>query len=51
MVHPGNDNGTLQKATHWGYHWEQELTALTDPDLKQLIHDHGIQLVNYGDLD
>jgi chitin disaccharide deacetylase len=51
MVHPGADNSALQSATHWNYHWEQELAALTDPNLKQLIQDHGIQLVNYRDLD
>ena len=35
MVHPGADTASLEKATRWGYRWEDELAALTDPRLRQ----------------
>lgn len=51
MVHPGQDAHLLEDMTRWGYRWEEELAALTDPRLKVLLQDHGIQLINYGNLD
>ena len=51
MVHPGVDSGALQSATHWGYHWEEELAALINPQVRVSLEKHGIQLINYGNLD
>lgn len=50
MVHPGENNVTLDSSTGWDYHWEEELEALIDPEIKSLLKEHGVQLINFGDL-
>jgi hopanoid biosynthesis associated protein HpnK len=50
MVHPGADTKALEDMTHWGYRWEEEMAALTDPRLRKLLDYQKVQLINYGDL-
>jgi chitin disaccharide deacetylase len=53
--HPGLDNDELRAIHHVGYESvaedRQGVTAIwTDPDIKNLIRDLGIQLISYKDL-
>lgn len=50
MTHPGRDAKELGKTFHWGYHWEDELAAMTSPRIKQFVAEAGIELINFGDL-
>ncbi|TKJ41594.1 hopanoid biosynthesis associated protein HpnK [candidate division LCP-89 bacterium B3_LCP] len=50
MVHPGDDNLNLKSHTGTDYHWAEELAALINPEVKQLLRDHNIELINFGDL-
>ncbi len=50
MVHPGADTNELQIFTGWGYHWHEELQALTHPALKLLLASYGVERVHYGNL-
>lgn len=50
MVHPGADTDELQRQTGWGYHWDEELQALTHPALKLLLDSYHVELINYGHL-
>ena len=50
MVHPGSSNSILGKRYTWGYHWEDELHALCSSHTRLHIRQHGIELINYGDL-
>jgi chitin disaccharide deacetylase len=50
MTHPGRDNAILRNATGWNYHWEDEFQALCNPQIKASLKDHGIRLINFGEL-
>lgn len=50
MVHPGEDDLILKSHTGWDYCWEDELSALVDPEIKALLEEHNIELINFGDL-
>lgn len=49
MCHPGNKpvDGSY---SHWNYQWENELSALTDREVIDLISNRGISLISYRDL-
>jgi len=49
MCHPGLE-GPGSRYAHWHYHWLDEMSALVDGDIKQLVRDEGIQLISYRDL-
>jgi len=46
MCHPGKK---CAEATygHWGYRWSEELSALTDPAISELLRQKSIQLIPY----
>lgn len=49
--HPGLlDTELTSRYSHWGYNWEGELTALTDPTIMALIKRLDIKLINFSDL-
>lgn len=50
MVHPGEDDLTLKSRTGWEYSWEGERSALVDPDVRAMLQEHNIELINFGDL-
>lgn len=50
MMHPGMDNTTLAMAYDWGYHWQQELAAMTSPVARQFIATQGIRLISFKEL-
>jgi predicted glycoside hydrolase/deacetylase ChbG (UPF0249 family) len=49
MCHPGlPDEGGVYG--HWNYCWADELEALLDPQLPELLRQYGIHLIGYRDL-
>ena len=50
MTHPGISNDVLSKHYNWGYHWQDELSAMTSDNVRRYISQHNIELINYGDL-
>ncbi len=50
MTHPGLSSGALDHKLLWGYHWEEELAALTSPEVKSLIEQQQIKLIDYQGL-
>jgi predicted glycoside hydrolase/deacetylase ChbG (UPF0249 family) len=49
MCHPGLDDPGTQYS-HWGYHWSDELDALMDQEIFEILQDKGIRLVSYRQL-
>jgi len=49
MCHPGLDDPNT-RYRHWGYHWSDELDALTDKEIIEYVRQNGIQLTSYGEL-
>jgi predicted glycoside hydrolase/deacetylase ChbG (UPF0249 family) len=49
-AHPGEAGDPDLTRYEWGYAWEQELAALTDPAVKQAVADAGFRLGSYADL-
>jgi len=50
MVHPGFENSSLAPYHYWKYNWENELNALTDPNIKTALKEKSIKLINYGQI-
>ena len=49
--HPGLlDTELTSRYSHWGYHWERELEALTDHSVTALIKKLNVKLINFQDL-
>lgn len=49
MCHPGRSDPQSLRV-HWGYRWQEELEALTDPGIRQYIESNDIRLVSYAAL-
>ena len=49
MCHPGVDDLDTHYG-HWGYHWSDELAALIDPEVAELLRQKGVQLISYRQL-
>lgn len=49
MCHPGTRDGRTQY-NHWGYHWQEELDALTSQETKVFLQRAGVELISYADL-
>lgn len=50
MIHPGLNNTILGNLYKWGYHWEDELQAISSNHTHLYIRQNNIELINYGDL-
>jgi len=48
VCHPGLGNAELAAAYDWGYDWEEETAALTDPMLPALLQERGISLGSFS---
>ena len=49
MCHPGcKDKNSAYR--HWKYHWADELNALIDPEIANIIKTKGIELISYRQL-
>ncbi|MFB3880782.1 MAG: ChbG/HpnK family deacetylase [Armatimonadota bacterium] len=44
--HPGADDG-IDSSLGWRYHWEQELGALTSPEVSAAVEQSGVRLTTY----
>jgi hopanoid biosynthesis associated protein HpnK len=49
MCHPGLEEADSRYA-HWHYHWRDELNALIDDEIRQLVRNKSIQLISYREL-
>lgn len=49
MCHPGLDDPS-SPYLHWGYHWSDELSALIDKQISDLLHHKVIHLISYRQL-
>ena len=49
-VHPGRPDDPDRAKYRWGYHWEQELAALTAPAAAAAVERAGLRLGTYKDL-
>jgi hopanoid biosynthesis associated protein HpnK len=49
ICHPGEDDiDTRTRYNHWGYHWAEELKALTAPETEVVLKEHGIALTSFA---
>ena len=49
MCHPGIEDPAI-RYRHWGYHWSEELSALTDPEIAEVLSRQGVRLISYRQL-
>ncbi len=49
MCHPGMEDSESSYGI-WGYHWQEELDALLDSDITNILNRKGISLISYRDL-
>jgi hopanoid biosynthesis associated protein HpnK len=49
MCHPGFEDSNSSYA-HWDYHWQDELNALVDPNIKEFIVKNEIELISFRQL-
>jgi predicted glycoside hydrolase/deacetylase ChbG (UPF0249 family) len=49
MCHPGK-KGAEAIYGHWGYRWAEELSALMDPEVSDMLRQKSIQLISYREL-
>ena len=50
MLHPGMDNKILTKYCQWDHDFEEELRAVTSPEIIQKLKDKNIAVVNFAAL-
>ncbi len=50
VCHPGLDGAELARVYDWGYGWDEETAALSDPALTALLRERGISLATFSDL-
>jgi len=49
ICHPGENDPDMQtRYGHWGYHWAEELDALTAPETRAVLDDIGIGLTTFA---
>lgn len=48
VTHPGVGNAAIASDYHWGYDWDQETSALCDPDVRLAVERRGIRLRGVG---
>ncbi len=50
MVHPGLDDRVLNQVFTWGYHWQQELAAVTSLKVVERLEQRQVKLVSFASL-
>lgn len=48
--HPGARDDRVPEDPSWRYAWVRELAALTDPDVRAMVQQRGIELIRFSDL-
>ncbi|CUH93945.1 hypothetical protein P22_0007 [Propionispora sp. 2/2-37] len=51
MVHPGKNTEALRQLFPWGYHWQEEMTALKSKKIADLLQKEKIKLIHFGELE
>ena len=50
VTHPGIQSPELEASYDWGFDWDRETAALTDPGLRASLEDAGFQLTTFAKL-
>lgn len=50
MMHPGDSTTELSSIFPWHYSWADEKAALLAPDIKTILREKSIELINFGTL-
>lgn len=50
IFHPGYSDQSTFAYSHWHYHWQRELSALTSAAVRKFIFDHKIEITNFSRL-
>lgn len=50
IFHPGYSDESTFAYSHWHYHWQKELSALTSAAVKKFVFDHKIEITNFNRL-
>ncbi|WP_371368773.1 Chitooligosaccharide deacetylase ChbG [Sporomusa rhizae] len=50
MIHPGLEEESLNKLFDWGYHWQQELAAVTSQRTTECLVQRRVKLVSFEDI-
>lgn len=50
MMHPGLYSDSLSEEYNWGYHWQDELSAVMSRRVLKLVEKNKISLVSFGEL-
>ena len=48
MIHPGQSDAILSQTFAWGYHWQQELAAVTSRQVAACLKERHIELVSFA---
>jgi predicted glycoside hydrolase/deacetylase ChbG (UPF0249 family) len=49
ICHPGEDDTEIRtRYSHWGYHWAEELEALTAPETRAVLKEQGVALTSFA---
>ena len=49
MCHPGISDDALRSRYGWGYHWDEEVAALTSNETLDMVQREGIRVVSFED--
>ncbi len=50
VCHPGLDGAAIARAYPWGFRWDEEAQALTQPGLRDALAASGVALISYREL-
>ena len=50
VTHPGVQSPELEASYDWGFDWDRETAALTDPSLRASLEDAGFRLTTFAEL-
>ena len=50
VTHPGVQSPELEASYRWGFDWDRETAALTDPSLRASLEDAGFRLTTFAEL-
>ncbi|MHC1746384.1 MAG: ChbG/HpnK family deacetylase [Negativicutes bacterium] len=50
MMHPGVNDVLLQKIYQWGYHWQDELQAVTSVHARSCLQEEKVKLISFREL-
>ena len=51
MMHPGVNDDVLKARYNYDLHWEEELSAITSPTVRQHVTNNNINLISFRELE